>query len=100
MLVEVMEARTQNEVVRPIDFPREEEGMPVDLVDYSVGGALVESSPELLKFLLEDKCPPNVDDEVDFEGEYWENTFLELQKRMVHLTFYPKLHFPDAVKYS
>ncbi|MEE3258706.1 MAG: hypothetical protein VX293_05815, partial [Candidatus Latescibacterota bacterium] len=98
VLLEVMESRTQNETVRPIDFPREEEGMPVGMVDYSVGGALVESSPKLLKFLLGDKCPSNVDDEVDFEGEYWKNTFLELQKRMFHLTFYPKLYFPDAVK--
>ena len=98
MPVEVMEARTQNEVVRPIDFPREEEGLQTGLVDYSVGGTLIESSPELLKFLLGDKCPANVDEEVDFEGEYWENAFIELQKTMVHLTFYPKLHFPDAVK--
>jgi hypothetical protein len=98
MLVEVMEARTQNEVVRPIEFPREEAGLPVELVDYSVGGALIESSPELLKFLLGDQCPPNVNDEVDFDGEYWEKVFVELQKSMVHLTFYPKLIFPDAVK--
>ena len=37
MLVEIMEARTQKEVVRPIDSPREEEGLHADLVDYSVG---------------------------------------------------------------
>ena len=37
MLVEIMEARTQKEVVRPIDSPREEEGLHADLVDYSEG---------------------------------------------------------------
>jgi hypothetical protein len=98
MLIEIMEARTQNEVVRPIDFPREEEGLHVDVVDYSVGGALIESSPELLKFLLGDKCPANVDEEAEFEAEFWSNAFIDLQKIMIHLTFYPKMHFPDAVK--
>jgi hypothetical protein len=98
MLVEIMEARTQNEVVRPIDSPREEEGLHADLVDYSVGGTLIESSPELLKFLLGEKCPANVDEEIEYEGEYWESAFQELKKNMIHLTFYPKLHFPDAVK--
>ena len=39
MLIEIMEVRPQNEVVRPIDFPREEEGLHVDTVDYSLGGA-------------------------------------------------------------
>ena len=98
MLMEVMEARTQNEVVRLIEFPREEEGLAVDLIDYSVGGALIDSSAELLKFLLGDACPPNVDDEMDFRADYWEVALKELQKRMIHLTFYPRLHFPDAVK--
>ena len=98
MLVEIMEARTQNEVVRPIDSPREEEGLHADLVDYSVGGTLIESSPELLKFLLGEKCPANVDEEIEYEGEYWESAFQELKKNMIHLTFYPKLHFPDAIK--
>ena len=93
-----MEARTQNEVVRPIEFPRQEEGLAVDLIDYSVGGALIDSSAELLKFLLGDACPPDVDDEMDFTADYWEVALKELQKRMIHLTFYPKLHFPDAVK--
>ena len=97
MLMEVMEARTQNEVVRPIEFPREEEGMAVDLIDYSVGGALIESSAELLKFLLGDACPPDVDDEMDFTADYWEVALKELQKRMIHLTFYPKLHFPTPL---
>jgi len=98
MLVEVMEARTQNEVVRPIEFPAEESGLQVKLVDYSVGGALIESSPELLKSVLGDKCPTNVDDEADFEGEYWQKAFEELRNHMIHLTFYPKVYFPDAVK--
>ena len=95
--MEVMEARTQNEVVRPIEFPREEEGMAVDLIDYSVGGALIESSAELLNILLGDACPPDLDDEMDFTADYWEVALKELQKRMIHLTFYPKLHFPTPL---
>jgi len=98
MLVEVMEARTQNEVVRPIEFPTSEEGLKIDLIDYSVGGALIEGNAEFLKFVLGDKCPSNVDDEVDFNSDYWEKAFTALQFPMLHLTFYPKLHFPDAVK--
>ena len=90
--------RTQNEVVRPVELPREEESMSVDLIDYSVGGALIESSTDLLKLLLGDACPPDVDDEMDFTADYWEVALKDLQKRMIHLTFYPKLHFPDAVE--
>ena len=98
MLCEVMEARTQNEVVRPLEFMREESGLKVEMVDYSNGGCLIESGPELLKFILGDECPSNVDDEVEFEGEYWEKTFERLKGAMIHLTFYPHIHFPDAVK--
>ena len=98
MLVEVMEARTQNEVVRPIELPTSEEGLKVDIIDYSVGGALIESNVDFLKFILGDKCPSNVDDEVDFSSDYWEEAFTALQFPMLHLTFYPKLNFPDAVK--
>ena len=98
MLCEVMEARTQNEMVRPLDFPSEESGLRVELIDYSVGGALIESSPELLKFILGEKCPPNVEKEADFKGSFWDKLFGELNKQMIHLTFYPRLYFPDAVK--
>ena len=59
---------------------------------------MIKSSPELLKFLLGDKCPANADEEIEYEGEYWESAFEELKKNMIHLTFYPKLDFPDAVK--
>lgn len=98
MLMEVMDARTQNETVRPVEFPRSDAGLRIDLVDYSVGGALIESSPNFLKFVLGDACPSNVDSEVDFEGEYWDKAFNDLHYPMLHLTFYPKLHFPDAVQ--
>ena len=70
MLIQVIGGRAQNEVVRPIEFPRQEEGLAVDLIDYSVGGARIESSAELLKFLLEDACPPDVDGEMDFTADY------------------------------
>ena len=55
MLCEVMEARTQNEMIRPLEFPTEESGLRVDLIDYSVGGVLIESSPELLRLVMGDK---------------------------------------------
>lgn len=98
MLCEVMEARTQNEMVRPLEFPAEESGLRVELIDYSVGGALIESSPELFKFVLGEKCPPNIDKEVDFKGSFWDKLLAELNRPMIHLTFYPRLYFPDAVK--
>lgn len=98
MLCEVMEARTQNEVVRPLEYMREEDGLQIGLVDYSPGGILIESSPEFLKLLLGDKCPSNVEEEAEFEGDYWQKAFEALTEPMIHLTFYPHLHFPDAVK--
>ena len=98
MLVEVMEARTQNETVRPVELPRKETGLKANLINYSVGGALIESSPEFLQFVLGDQCPSNADSEIDYEGEYWENAFRQLELPVIHLTFYPKIHFPDALQ--
>lgn len=98
MLCEVMEARTQNEVVRPLETPNEESGLRVDLVDYSVGGALLESSPELLRLLLGERCPDSVEHESDFDSSFWTKLFEELRSPMLHLSFYPRLYFPDAVK--
>ncbi|MEW6752286.1 MAG: hypothetical protein AB1505_15085 [Candidatus Latescibacterota bacterium] len=98
MLCEVMEARTQNEVVRPLERPNEESGLRTELVDYSVGGVLVESSPELLRLLLGKRCPGSVEHEADFGSSYWTKLFEELRSPMLQLSFYPKLYFPDAVK--
>lgn len=98
MLCEVMEARTQNEVVRPLEFAREETGLPYKLLDYSIDGVLIVSSPSFLKLALGDKCPPNVEDEADFDGDYWHRAFEELKVPMLHLTFYPKMAFPETVK--
>ena len=98
MLCEVMEARTQNEVVRPLEFMRSENGLHINLIDYSIGGILIESTPDFLKLVLGDQCPPNVESEADFEGDYWEKAFEAMRVPMLHLTFYPGLHFPDAVK--
>ena len=67
MLVEVMEARTHNEIARPVELPKKETGLKANLIDYSVGGTLIESSPEFLQFLLGDQCPSNADSEIDFE---------------------------------
>ena len=98
MLCEVMEARTQNEVVRPLEFIRAENGLNINLIDYSIGGILIESSPEFLKLTLGEACPPNVESEADFEGDYWDKAFEAMKTPMIHLSFYPTLHFPDAVK--
>jgi hypothetical protein len=98
MLCEVMEARTQNEVVRPLEFPRKENGLSIPLIDYSIGGILVESSPAFLKLALGDKCPANVENEADFEGTYWQKAFDGLKVPMLHLTLYPKMNFSDTVK--
>jgi hypothetical protein len=98
MLCEVLEARTQNEVVRPLEFARQETGLSIPLIDYSIGGILVESSPTFLKLALGDKCPANVEDEVEFEGDYWQKAFEELRTPMLHFSFYPKMNFPDTVK--
>ena len=98
MLCEVMEARTQNEVVRPLEFMSTEAGIKTDLIDYSTGGCLIEGNSEILMFLLGDNCPADVNEEPNFETDYWQTAFAELSTQMIHLTFYPTLHFPDAVK--
>ncbi|MBT4503808.1 MAG: hypothetical protein HOC74_39105 [Gemmatimonadetes bacterium] len=98
MVCELMEGRTQQEVVRPLEFPTEESGLHIEMIDYSVGGILVESSPDLLKLILGEKCPPDIEKEADFSGNFWEKIFEELRKPMIHLTFYPRLYFPDAVR--
>jgi hypothetical protein len=98
MICEVMEARTQNEVVRPTEFLREETGLKVGLVDFSSGGLLVESNADLLKFVLGEKCPAKAEEERDFESEYWQKALAALRTPMLELTLYPQRHFPDAVK--
>jgi len=98
VLCECQEARVQNEVLRPMAWPLRESGLRMNLVEYSVGGAMVESSPELLKMLLGRACPPDVDKDPSYEGRFWERVFDELQKSMIHLTFYPRLHFTDKLE--
>ena len=51
-----------------------------------------------MTFLLGDKCPADVNEDPNFEADYWQTAFSELEKQLIHLTFYPTLHFPDAVK--
>lgn len=48
--------------------------------------------------LLGGRCPANVDEETEFKADFRNNAFIDLQKIMIHLTFYPKMHFPEAVK--
>jgi hypothetical protein len=96
-LLEIVEARTQNEVVKPLGFIRSESGLEVPLVNYSTGGLLIESSPQFLSSLLQEKCPA-IDENTDFSHEPWPEIFEELRQHILHVTLYPKLHFPEAVK--
>ena len=98
MLWEVMEARTQNEVVRPLGYMRPESGLEVGVINYSIGGVLIESSPEFLRLVLGDECPPNVAEEADFSGDYWRKAFDMMRIPMIHFTLYPEVRFPDNVK--
>lgn len=96
-LLEIVEARTQNEVVKPLGFIRPESGLEVPLVNFSTGGLLIESSPEFLSFVLQEKCPV-IDENTDYAREPWPAIFEEMRQHVLHLTLYPKLHFPEAVK--
>jgi len=96
-LLEIVEARTQNEVVKPLGFIRSESGLEVTLVNYSTGGLLIESSPAFLSFLLQEKCPP-IDENTDYSQEPWPEIFEELRQHILHFTLYPRMHFPEAVK--
>lgn len=96
-LLEIVEARTQNEVVKPLGYIRTESGLEVPLINYSTGGLLIESSPEFLSFVLQDKCPV-IDEETDYTREPWPQIFEEMRQQILHITLYPKLHFPEAVK--
>ena len=98
VLCQCQEARIQNEVLRPVAFPHRETGLQLNLVEYSVGGCMIESSPELLKLMLGQRCPPEVDDNPSYEGRYWERIFEELGKSMLQLSFYPKLFFGDQLE--
>ncbi|MFA6110948.1 MAG: hypothetical protein WDA75_19480 [Candidatus Latescibacterota bacterium] len=95
---EVLEARTGNEVLRPRGLVEPEAGLKVELVEYSVGGALLESSTELLTLLLGERCPPQVGSEDGYRGRVWEAAFDQIRHHLVHLTFYPSLHFAEKLK--
>lgn len=103
MLCEVQEARIQNECLRPIAYMQPERGVPLHPVDFGVGGAMFESSPELLRMILGDRCPPEVDarpsyEGPSYEGPFWERLFEELRRPMIQLSFYPKLNFTDNLE--
>ncbi|MFH1566678.1 MAG: hypothetical protein ABIL09_01670 [Gemmatimonadota bacterium] len=98
VLCECQEARVQNEVLRPVAWPVREGGLRLSLVEYSVGGAMVEGCPDLLKMLLGRACPPDVDQDPSYEGRFWERVFEELQKPLIQLTFYPRLHFTEKLE--
>lgn len=98
MSCEVLGDRTQNEVLRPRTLIKKEDGLKVELVEYSVGGAQIEASPELLKLLLGQRCPPEVEKEETYSSKFWDYMFEDMKKHLIHLTFYPKLHFPDKLK--
>ena len=98
MLCEVHEARMQNECLRPLAYMQSEGGVQIHPVDFGVGGTMVESSPELLRTILGDRCPPEVDEHPTYEGAFWEQFFEELRRPMIQLSFYPKLHFTENLE--
>lgn len=95
---EVLEARTGNEVLRPRGLVEPAVGLKVELVEYSVGGALLESSTELLTLLLGDRCPPPAGPDESYRGRTWEAALDQIRHHLVHLTFYPSLHFAEKLK--
>ena len=97
MPCEVVESRAQTKLVRPLRPVTKETGLKVELVDYSGGGALIESSPELLRLLLGARCPAGAEEE-DYRGEDWEQAFEELRRPMVHLAFYPRFRLPESLR--
>ena len=98
MLCEVHEARMQNECLRPVAYMHSEGGVPLHPIDFGVGGTMVESTPELLKTILGDRCPPEVDEHPTYEGAFWERLFDELRRPMIQVSFYPKLNFTDNLE--
>ncbi|MBM3276698.1 MAG: hypothetical protein FJY95_01270 [Candidatus Handelsmanbacteria bacterium] len=97
LLLEIVEARTQNEVVKPLSFIRSERGLEATVVNYSAGGLLIESSPAFLSYVLQEKCP-HIDENTDFLQGPWPNIFAELRQHILHFTLYPRMDFPEAVK--
>ena len=98
MSCEVLGDRTQNEVLRPRGLIKKETGLKVELVEYSVGGALLEADPELLRLMLGKRCPPEVEKEETYSSKFWDYMFADMKRHLIHLTFYPKFHFPDKLK--
>ena len=39
-----------------------------------------------------------MENEIDFKSSLWTRLFDQLRKPIVHLTFYPSMYFPEAVK--
>ena len=82
LVSEVARLGTENMTVRPLETFRQESGLPVELVDFSVSGIKIECSKRLLRYLL---------------GEYLELPFEDrmaiLQDNAILLNFYTKLRF-------
>ena len=98
MLCEVQEARMQNECLRPVAYLQSEQGVQLHAVDFGVGGAMFESSAELLRLILGDRCPDEVDDRPTYEGPFWERLFEDLRRPMIQVSFYPKLNFTENLE--
>lgn len=98
LLCEVAETQIQNDVLRPLGPLMGEEGLKLELVDYSVGGLQVEGQPALLKGLLGPALPEELREGVAYEGPRWERAFEALKRPMLHLNLYPRLRFPEELK--
>ncbi|MSR81328.1 MAG: hypothetical protein EXS58_00145 [Candidatus Latescibacteria bacterium] len=66
-------------MVKPLGFIRPESGLEIPLVNFSTGGLLIESSPEFLSFVLQEKCPV-IDENTDYSSEPWPEIFEEMRR--------------------
>jgi hypothetical protein len=94
---EVVETQIQNDLLRPVGPLMGEEGLKLDLVDYSVSGLQVEGLPALLKGLLGSTLPEEAKEGMGYEGPRWERAFEALKRPMLHLNLYPRLRFPEEL---
>lgn len=95
---EVVETQIQNDLLRPLGPLMGEEGLKLELVDFSVGGLQVEGQPALLKGLLQHVLPEEIKEGTAYEGQRWEQAFEALKRPMLHLNLYPRLRFPEELK--
>ena len=92
METEVMETGLDAVCIRPTSQIHGEAGQQVSVIDFSAGGALLQGSRKLTEFLLDRKVDR---DELSSDNPAHRDIFRSLERRLVKLTFQPKLHFPE-----